>query len=125
MSEKLKLIKAENGGEYVLGSRYTKYKSQLPEESISTILVTIENYDKTDDFYKYLTIGHIRKCLFYYLLDKGYDLMSVMQMLDIDPNYLGNYIGNDYVRNNDEKMIRTINKFGKHPMDDFVNYICG
>ena len=62
---------------------------------------------------------------FYYLLDKGYDLMSVMQMLDIDPNYLGNYIGNDYVRNNDEKMIRTINKLGKHPMDDFVNYICG
>lgn len=125
LSEKLKLIKAENGGEYVLGSRYTKYKSQLPEESISTILVTIANYDKTDDFYKYLTIGHIRKCLFYYLLDKGYDLMSVMQMLDIDPNYLGNYIGNDYVRNNDEKMIRTINKLGKHPMDDFVNYICG
>lgn len=48
-----------------------------------------------------------------------------MQMLDIDPNYLGNYIGNDYVRNNDEKMIRTINKLGKHPMDDFVNYISG
>ena len=46
----------EQGAEYVLGSRQTKYKKELSEDSINTILKSISGYD-TDEFYKKITVG--------------------------------------------------------------------
>ena len=79
--------------------------------------------DKKEEFYKSITVANARKKLFFHLLDKGYDLMSVMQMLAIDPSNLTNYIDNNFVKMNNRHVIGEIDKQGIHPMEGFINDI--
>lgn len=124
LSDKLKVMKEEKeqGAEYVLGSRQTKYKKELSEDSINTILKSISGYD-TDEFYKKITVGNVRKSLLFHLLDNGYDLLSIMRMLDIDPKNLNNYIDKEAVLDNDWHAVKEIESTKKHPMEQFINDI--
>ena len=124
LSDKLKVMKEEKeqGAEYVLGSRQTKYKKELSEDSINTILKSISGYD-TDEFYKKITVGNVRKSLLFHLLDNGYDLLSIMRMLDIDPKNLNNYIDKEAVLDNDWHAVKEIESIKKHPMEQFINDI--
>lgn len=122
-----KLEKAENekepGAKYVFGTRKTMHKEPMPEDSVNMILNSVANYDKKEEFYKSITVANARKKLFFHLLDKGYDLMSVMQMLAIDPSNLTNYIDNNFVKMNNRHVIGEIDKQGIHPMEGFINDI--
>ena len=124
LSDKLKVMKEEKeqGAEYVLGSRQTKYKKELSEDSINTILKSISGYD-TDEFYKKITAGNVRKSLLFHLLDNGYDLLSIMRMLDIDPKNLNNYIDKEAVLDNDWHAAKEIESTKEHPMEQFINDI--
>ena len=124
LSDKLKVMKKgkEQGAEYVLGSRQTKYKKELSEDSINTILKSISGYD-TDEFYKKITVGNVRKSLLFHLLDNGYDLLSIMRMLDIDPKNLNNYIDKEAVLDNDWHAVKEIESTKEHPMEQFINDI--
>lgn len=122
LSDKMKKMKKERvqGADYVFGSRETVCKKQLPEESINTILNSISSYDSKEEFYKYITIGNVRKNLFSYLMKQHYDLLSIMQMLKIEPSNLTNFIDNKVVVNNEEhEDMKTIRR-DMHPMEEYI-----
>ena len=76
-----------------------------------------------DEFYKKITVGNVRKSLLFHLLDNGYDLLSIMRMLDIDPKNLNNYIDKEAVLDNDWYAAKEIESTKEHPMEQFINDI--
>ncbi|WP_455719593.1 hypothetical protein [Agathobacter sp.] len=125
LANRLKAAEKEKiqGANYVLGTRVTMCKKQLPEESISTILNTISDYDSSEEFYKRITVGTVRKNLLFYLLDQHYDLLSIMQMLEINPVNLSNYIDKNMIKSNNWHFKQEINKNVIHPMEQYINDI--
>ena len=56
-------------------------------------------------------------------MDNGYDLLSIMRMLDIDPKNLNNYIDKEAVLDNDWHEVKEIESTKEHPMEQFINDI--
>lgn len=119
LSSKLLDMRAKKAvdAKYIFGNRNTKCKVPLSEESINTILSTIADYDKDDAFYKKLTSANVRKWLFRYLFNEGYDLKYIMLLLNVSVKCLGNYISDDELWKGDKK------EEEKHSMEEFVSGI--
>lgn len=99
--------------QYILGNSGTKYSIPLKEESINSMLSSITAINPQDNFYGWLTPANIRKWLAQYLLEVGYPLQEIMQLMDISTSNLGNYIS-------DEVLERTVKIPSQHPMENFL-----
>jgi hypothetical protein len=68
---------------YVIGNNYTKNEKQLSEEGINAMLFSIMNRKDSTYSDRKITVGNIRRWLFKYLMDKEYNLVAVMHMMNV------------------------------------------
>ena len=123
--EKLLLLKnkVKPTEKFVLGNCYTKNVVPLSEEGINSILASITGSKNPENVYPPVTVAKVRRWLFKYLVDKKYNLVAIMKMMNISVSNLKNYIGEDDFFKIWRGNAKGIEKESRHPMEEFVNEI--
>lgn len=70
-----------------------------------------------------ITVGNIRRWLFKYLMDKGYNLVAVMHMMNVSIGNLKNYIDENGFHMLSRENVKGIGENSIHPMEVFINKI--
>ena len=106
---------------YVLGNWNTKYNSAVTVGAINTMFEGIYYLVENDKYYLQLTPANIRRWLAKYLLNEGYSLQDIMNLMNINVSNLNSYFTMDDIKNTKcNKIIEN----GIHPMDKFLKQVC-
>lgn len=125
LAQKLINMKAQLSpkAKYVIGNNYTKNEKQLSEEGINAMLFSIMNRKDSTYSDRKITVGNIRRWLFKYLMDKGYNLVAVMHMMNVSIGNLKNYIDEKGFHMLSRENVKGIGENSIHPMEMFINEI--
>ena len=104
---------------YVIGNHHTHYNKKMTPESINTIF-NAYSLNNNCRCYK-LSPENIRKWLAKHLLNEGYSLQDIINLMNIDITNFKSYFSMNDIRN---AKCNKIIKDGIHPMENFLRKIC-
>lgn len=119
----LKRILNADERRYVLGNCYTRNVRPLSGDGINSILSSITNREKFQNSYHNITVANVRKWLFKYLISEKYNIVAVMQMMNVSVQNLYNYVSKEQFIDFSRGDVKGIEEMSEHPMEAFIKDI--